>query len=92
MISMDAVTAASRMKRLDSLLSNLQIEGLNHTVDIGASYAFEDFENLNFLESTIKAADVGMYKQKQFRKGLMAMERSALLELPESNAVLAARS
>ncbi len=69
MIGLDSVTATDRMKRLEKLLADVRIEGLNHTVEIGVSHAFEDFENLNFLESTIKAADAGMYRQKQIRKG-----------------------
>ena len=71
MIGLDSVTATTRMKRLEILLSDVRIEGLNHPVEIGVSHAFEDFENLNFLESTIKAADAGMYRQKQIRKGLV---------------------
>lgn len=92
MISLDAAAATSRMKELDKLLKNLRIDGLSHTVDIGASYAFEDFENLNFLESTIKAADAGMYKQKQLRKGLLAKEQNALPAVPDSHGSLVGRT
>lgn len=71
MVGLDAATATSRMQKLEDLLSNVCIEGLSHPIEIGVSLAFEDFENLNFLESTIKAADAGMYRQKQIRKGLI---------------------
>jgi len=70
MIGLDSRSANARMSRLEKLLSNVRVEGLNHPIEIGVSHAFEDFDNLNFIESTIKAADAGMYRQKQIRKGI----------------------
>lgn len=69
MIGLDAKSANVRMARLEKLLSNVRIEGLSHPIAIGVSHAFEDFMDLSSLESTIKAADAGMYRQKQIRKG-----------------------
>jgi diguanylate cyclase (GGDEF)-like protein len=70
MIGLDAAVATERMKKMEELLSNVRIEGINHPIEIGVSHAFADFVNLDSLEETIKRADAGMYRQKQIRKGL----------------------
>lgn len=69
MIGLDSVTASERMKRMEPLLSAVHIESLGYPIQIGVSHAFEDFANIAQLDATIKAADEGMYRQKQFRKG-----------------------
>jgi diguanylate cyclase (GGDEF)-like protein len=68
MIGFEALKASERMTKLERLLSSVRIESLGYAIEIGVSHAFEDFENLNDLESTIKAADEGMYRQKEMRK------------------------
>lgn len=78
MVGLDSETATSRMAKLETMLSNVRVEGLNHPVEIGVSFAFEDFDNINFLESTMKAADEGMYRQKQMRKARIASNQAAL--------------
>lgn len=80
MIGLEAATATQRMQKLENLLSNVRIDGLSRPIEIGVSHAFENFENLNFLESTIKAADAGMYRQKQIRKGLIKASQAAYRE------------
>ena len=84
MISLDSETAYSRMGRMEKMLSNVRVEGINQLLTIGVSHAFEDFADLSDLEATIKRADAGMYKQKQKRKGL-AVDRPP----PQANADLA---
>ena len=84
MISLDSETAYSRMGRMEKMLSNVRVEGINQLLTIGVSHAFEDFADLSDLEATIKRADAGMYKQKQKRKGL-AVDRPP----PQANAELA---
>lgn len=79
MIGLDSVTANGRMARMDSLLSNVRIEGLKHPMSIGVSHAFADFEDLNDLEATIKRADQGMYRQKQRRKAGLVNENVEVL-------------
>jgi|CXWL01.1.fsa_nt_gi diguanylate cyclase (GGDEF)-like protein len=79
MIGLDSRTANSRMAKLEKLLSNVRVDGLDHPLEIGVSHAFEDFEDLNDLESTIKSADEGMYRQKQARKSRI-LNNQALLE------------
>ncbi len=71
MISLDSDMANSRMAKMENLLSNVRIEGVDHPVSISVSHAFEDFDDLADLEATIKRADAGMYRQKQIRKGLV---------------------
>jgi diguanylate cyclase (GGDEF)-like protein len=71
MISLDAAAASNRMKRLETLLSDVHIEGVNSPFNIAVSHAFEDFEGLANLESAIQRADEGMYKVKQARKGFI---------------------
>lgn len=91
MIGLDSNLANARMSRLEKLLSNVRVEGLNHPIEIGVSHAFEDFENLNFLESTIKAADAGMYRQKQIRKGIAATAGEVAENTPTAAGVLVDR-
>jgi diguanylate cyclase (GGDEF)-like protein len=69
MVGLDSATANSRMARMESLLSEVRVEGVNHLLSIGVSHAFEDFADLADLEGTIERADAGMYRQKQIRKG-----------------------
>ena len=68
MIGLDSVTANERMKKMERLLSAVRIESLGYPIKVGVSHAFEDFENLSDLDATIKAADEGMYRQKQQKK------------------------
>ncbi|MBP9664176.1 MAG: GGDEF domain-containing protein, partial [Pyrinomonadaceae bacterium] len=80
MISLDAASASRRMKRLETLLADVRIEGVNRSFNVGVSHAFEDFEGLNNLESAIQKADEGMYKQKQVRKGYIIDDADFYLE------------
>lgn len=86
MVGLDSETATKRMARLETVLSNVSIDGLSHPIEIGVSYAFEDFDNINFLESTMKAADEGMYRQKQMRKARIAGNQAALENAARSTA------
>ncbi|CAN5358902.1 hypothetical protein BH10ACI2_BH10ACI2_22450 [soil metagenome] len=70
MIGIDSVIANSRMNRMDKMLSNVRIEGINRPLTIGVSHAFENFSDLRDLEDTITRADAGMYRQKQLKKGI----------------------
>ncbi|HEV7699575.1 MAG TPA: GGDEF domain-containing protein [Pyrinomonadaceae bacterium] len=69
MVGLDSAAANSRMARMETLLSKVRIEGVNHLMSIGVSHAFEDFADLTDLEATIEKADAGMYRQKLVRKG-----------------------
>lgn len=71
MIGLDSATANSRMEKMERLLSNVTVEGVNKSLAVGVSHAFEDFADLADLEATITRADAGMYRQKQIRKGLI---------------------
>ena len=71
MIGLDSQTADTRMERMEKLLSNIKVVGVNHPISISVSHAFENFDDLGELEATIKRADAGMYQQKQIRKGLI---------------------
>lgn len=70
MISLDSETADARMRRLETVLTDVYIDSIDRPLTIGVSHAFEDFKDLNELEATIKRADAGMYKKKQLKKGL----------------------
>lgn len=78
MIGLDSDTANSRMNRMERMLSAVRIEGVDQPLKVGVSHAFEDFGDLNDLESTIKRADEGMYRQKQIRKSSSVEDQSAL--------------
>lgn len=80
MISLDAASASRRMKRLETLLADVRIEGVSRSFNVGVSHAFEDFQGLNDLESAIQKADEGMYKQKQVRKGYIIDDADFHLE------------
>jgi diguanylate cyclase (GGDEF)-like protein len=92
MISLDAASASKRMKRLETLLSDVHVEGVNRSFNIGVSHAFEDFEGLGDLESAIQRADEGMYKVKQARKGFIVDDADLhLASLGEPVAVIEQR-
>lgn len=80
MISLDAASASQRMKRIESLLTDVRIEGVNRAFNIGVSHAFADFDGLSDLESAITRADEGMYRQKQIRKGYIIDDADFHLE------------
>ncbi len=89
MISLDAASAGQRMKRIETLLTDVRIEGVNRSFNIGVSHAFADFDGLADLESAIARADEGMYRQKQIRKGYIIDDADFHLEgLGEPLAVL----
>ncbi|MBK6750988.1 MAG: GGDEF domain-containing protein [Pyrinomonadaceae bacterium] len=72
MVGLDSDTALDRMSRLEETLSNVRIDGLTRPLAIRVSHAFEDFNDLANLESTIEKADAKMYLQKQKRKAVFA--------------------
>ncbi|MBP6002579.1 MAG: GGDEF domain-containing protein [Pyrinomonadaceae bacterium] len=68
MIGLDADAASVRMAKLETMLSDVRVEGVHHSLSIGVSHAFEDFADIADLEATIQSADAKMYRQKQMRK------------------------
>lgn len=70
MISMDAEMAMMRMTRLESLLSSLKVDGVDHPIEVGVSWGFKDFSDISELEAAINDADCAMYQRKQERKRL----------------------
>ncbi len=92
MIGFDAATANERMKRMERLLSAVRIESLGYPIEVGVSHAFEDFANLADLDATIKAADEGMYRQKQLRKtGRIQEDNLSLRDQPSPVGAFAGR-
>lgn len=79
MVGLDAASANSRMTKMDEILSGVRIDGIPRPISIGVSHAFADFEDLTELESTIKRADEGMYRQKQRKKGYAVRDHEDLL-------------
>ncbi len=74
MVSMDSEMAETRMMRLEPLLRDVLIEGMDKPMTIGVSWGFKDFEDPADLESAIKNADAEMYLRKQSRKRLRQQE------------------
>ena len=68
MVSMSTKCVTDRMRRLDDLLKGVQIHGLVRPLDIGVSYGFTDFDDLEDLERAVREADAAMYERKQQRK------------------------
>ena len=68
MVGLDAESAYKRVSRMEAMLTNLRIDGVNHPLTIAVSHAFENFDDVSRLEATIEAADAKMYRQKQLRK------------------------
>ncbi len=68
MVGLDAESAYKRVSRMEAMLTNLRIDGVNHPLTIAVSHAFENFDDVSRLEATIEAADAKMYRQKQSRK------------------------
>lgn len=68
MIGMSAELATHRMSRIESLLTGVQIYGLEQPLDIGVSFGFRDFARFTDLEAAVTQADTAMYARKQARK------------------------
>ncbi len=91
MIGIDSEIAGSRMNRMDTILTGVMINGVDDPLTIGVSHAFENFDDLRDLEDTIARADVGMYRQKQLKKGLNNETFAIPNEILASREVLAER-
>ena len=74
MISMEAGMAVTRMARLESLLTDMLIDGVEEPLSIGVSWGFTDFNDIGNLESSINKADGEMYSRKQEKKRRRAEE------------------
>lgn len=68
MISMESEMAELRMSRLEALLRDVILDGMNDAINIGVSWGFKDFTDAVDLEAAIKSADSAMYELKQTRK------------------------
>ena len=68
MVSMDAEMAVTRMAKLESLLTDMMIEGIDEPISVGVSRGFTDFNDISDLENAINKADGQMYARKQNRK------------------------
>ncbi len=77
LVGLDSQAAYERMSRIETLLSNVCIDGVDKLMTIGVSHAFEDFSDLAELENSIAKADAMMYLNKQQRKAAKS-ERSAI--------------
>ena len=83
MVSMNAEMAEERMARLDSLLTDIFVEGIPEPISIGVSSGFMDYADPEDLEAAIKSADSIMYRRKQLRK--MAKPTNVEIIAPASN-------
>lgn len=81
MVSMGAEMAEDRMKRLDLLLDQVQVEGIPGPIKVGVSWGFTDYSDPSDLENAIKKADALMYRRKQVRKNLPPAEGSLMNSL-----------
>ncbi len=68
MVSMEADRAEDRMRRLDSLLQEIQIDNIPEPIRVGVSWGFTNYATPYDLENAIKAADAEMYSRKLERK------------------------
>ena len=68
MVGLDSASAELRMARLETSLTDVQVDGVPDRITIGVSHAFADFRDITAIDETIKRADAGMYRQKQLRK------------------------
>ena len=68
MISMDAGMAVTRMAKLETLLTDMVIDGIDEPVTVGVSWGFTDFNDISNLENAINTADAEMYARKQEKK------------------------
>ena len=91
MVGLDAVTAMSRMDRLESMLSHVRIDAAIEPMAVRVSHAFEDFGDLNDLEAAIKRADSSMYREKQIRKGMMRKAHATIPPMMSEREVLIGR-
>jgi diguanylate cyclase (GGDEF)-like protein len=89
MISMDAEMAMMRMTRLESLLSSLKVDGVDHPIEVGVSWGFKDFSDISELEAAINEADSAMYQRKQERKRLKNALRQKTERFGEADPIIA---
>jgi diguanylate cyclase (GGDEF)-like protein len=68
MVGMDAEMAKLRMEKLERGLTDLKLEGMAETINVGVSSGFCNFNGASELEQSIKRADAEMYKRKETRK------------------------
>jgi diguanylate cyclase (GGDEF)-like protein len=68
MVSMNAEMARGRMDRLETMLTDIMLEGSAERLTVGVSYGFTDFAEVSELEQAVKSADEEMYRRKQERK------------------------
>lgn len=68
MLGFDDAQARERMSRLNLLLEDVSLHGIEAPMTIGVSYGFAYFKEIGELEQAAKAADAEMYKAKQKRK------------------------
>lgn len=88
MISMNSEMAEIRMSRLETLLKGIRIEGVEEPMNVGVSWGFKDFKDLEELEEAIKNADAEMYARKQQRKKMRRKMQPATLPPMQAETVL----
>lgn len=68
MLGCDDAQARVRMRRLNALLEDVKLYGMNEPLTVGVSYGFACFKEIAELEKSVAVADAEMYKAKQERK------------------------
>ncbi len=68
MIGMTEDSALERLHRIDRMLTDVSIEGLDRPLTIRVSCGFKNFSDTSQLESAVRSADEEMYRRKMERK------------------------
>ncbi|MGH9946735.1 MAG: GGDEF domain-containing protein [Pyrinomonadaceae bacterium] len=68
MISMESEMAELRMSKLERLLRDVLIDGIDRPITIGVSWGFNDFSSAEDLDAAIQKADAAMYSRKHTAK------------------------
>ncbi len=68
MLGISEDSALSRVRRIDRLLTDVMIEGVDRPLTVRVSYGFKGFDKISELETAVKSADEEMYRRKLERK------------------------
>ena len=79
MLGVETAQAIDRMCRLNMLLEDIKLFGLEERITIKVSFGFADFADISNLENAINQADSEMYRAKRQSKSAKKKETAAFL-------------
>ncbi|MBK8810275.1 MAG: GGDEF domain-containing protein [Acidobacteria bacterium] len=85
MLGITESDALSRISRIDRMLTDITLDGVDRPLTVRISYGFKAFVDMSELESAVKAADEEMYRRKMERKTRRGAHISAPVFISNEN-------